>query len=125
MATIYEFPGEATRYSIDRMIQAYASSEVSRQQMMAHIDGVLTRLNITKIHVRNYVIRVAAPIMTSRGIFPVVTIEAPEGDYKACPVCGHSEYSYLAGEAPVITAWCTCGSIYRKEVRREEVDTCG
>ncbi len=125
MAAILKFTPKAIRYSIDRMIQAYAAGEVTRQQMMTFIHAILTQLNTTKIRIKNYTVRIAASLVTNRGVYPVIIIDPPKGIYQNCPVCNHSESRYLAGETPAIKAWCMgCGCIYKKEVSHEEVDTC-
>ena len=120
MPKILRFPTQAARHSIQRSIQMYATGEMTLQQMMFHIDGILGRFKVTRMHIGNYVVRLAQPVITSCGIFPVVVIETDRGFYRKCPVCGCFEYRYLAGEAPAIKVWCMgCGGIYIKEVPQE------
>lgn len=121
MAKIIPFPGQSDRSYIHDAIQLYATGRWSRQQMMSAVARALSLYGVNRLPVRNYYVRLEVPAITSVGIFPVVIIEAQEKTYKRCPVCGSDDSRYLAGEALVIKVWCMgCGSIYRKEVDREE-----
>lgn len=117
---LYCFPGPETRQRIDTAIQLYASGRWSRQKTMTYIAGILDAYGVTRLRVRNYVVRKVEAV-TVDWPYPVVIVESQEEVFDQCPACGSDDYKYLAGEAPAIKTWCmSCGCVYQKEVQNEE-----
>lgn len=122
MSKVIPFPGPGDRAFIHDAIQLYAKGKWTRQKMMTAVEKALKLYEVTKLSVKNYTVKLDAPVVTSIGTFSVVIIEAKKGIFKQCPACGHTGSRYISGEAPVITVWCMrCSGIYRKEVPHEKV----
>jgi len=122
MARVYKFPTQTDRNNIKGLIRLYATGIITRQCMMTQIEGILVARRVSKLHIDSFVVRRAKPVVTPKGIFPVVIIEASKDVFDSCPACGCEYGKYIAGEAPVVTFWCDeCGCIYQGCVNDKEI----
>lgn len=120
------FPTAQDRASIHTAIQLYSSNQWTRQQMMTHISSIMDKYGVSHMAVNNYTVKKARPIETVLGIWPLVLIEPDRSPHMACPVCREDKWGYLAGEAPVATAFCRgCGAIYERVVPDEKISESG
>jgi len=123
---LYPFPGPLARETVKKVIEMYAQKRISRQVMMNFLALILKKHNATKMVIDNYVIYIEKRFFTLE--YPVVLFELlRRGEVcEACPVCGNDGFDYLAGEPPVISAWCRgCGCIYEREVQDDETSNEG
>ncbi|MFZ5688630.1 MAG: hypothetical protein ACOY9Y_10745 [Bacillota bacterium] len=122
MAKVYQFPNQSTRALIHTVIQLYAAGKWTRQQMMSQVHDTLKSYGITRLDIDNYTVRVAEPVVTSIGKFPVIIIEAKQiSESLNCPACRNArDAGYLTGDA-IVTVMCRrCGCIYSFHARKEE-----
>lgn len=82
--------------------------------MMTFIADRLAEYGIKSLRVNNCTVRVAEPMNTVLGFWPVVVIESDQvSDNHNCPACGSGICGYLSGDE-VITVMCrACGAIYK------------
>ena len=84
MASILPFPTHEVREEIADAIKLHAAGKWRRQRMMSFVAGRLAEYGLRKIKIGSYTVRIAEPINTVTGIWPVVIIEASEVSSK-CP----------------------------------------
>jgi len=124
---VYRFPSDCDRDMVHLYVGAYARGTITRQEMMSWVAGILDSYGVTKMYLDGYRVRKLDSIVTRRGVFPVVVVEATRTVKDGrCPACGSCHDRYLAGEAPEITVWCmSCECIYQKEVPHEATGKSG
>ena len=119
---VYKFPTQADRNTIKGLIRLYATCTITRQCMMTQISNIMKSKRVSKLHIDSFVVRRAKPVVTPKGIFPVIIIEANKDVFERCPACGCEHGKYIAGEAPVVTFWCDeCGCIYQGVANDKEI----
>jgi len=122
IARVHKFPTQTDRNIIKGLIRLYARSVITRQSMMTQIESMLVTRRVSKVYIDSFVVRRAKPVVTPRGTFPVIIIEANKDIYDRCPACDCGGGKYIAGEAPVVTFWCGgCGCIYQGCVNDKEI----
>ncbi len=114
MASIYAFPGPGVWAEIHDAIRLHAAGKLSRQRMMSFVAGRLSEYGLRRLNVNNYEVRVAEPVHTIFGIWPVVIIEARQvSENPSCLACGEIGCRYLGGD-DIMTVMCLdCGCIYK------------
>lgn len=122
MAKVYPFPGQDTRALIHTAVQLFAMGRWTKQQMMSQVFDTLKQHGVSRLNLGGYSVRIAEAVITGKGTFPVVIIEAKKVcEEPHCPACRSEVAGYLAGDEIVVVMCRDCGCIYKfKEVIANE-----
>ncbi len=122
MPNLYQLPDRAR---IRSLIHQNACGKKWRVDVDEEIAKILMESNMAKLKMDGYSVRLAAPIVTPKGTWPVVRIETDiTSAGSECPWCG-GKGGYLEGgddTSPWVAGCQTCGCVFKFEFKEVGAD---